>query len=85
MTFREKAVEYLNANGLFPKQAEAVLAEVIKEGGSMIPILDQAAGGYPPMLWEVFSKTLDRVAIEWIDKHHPDHFARLFFAEDLTS
>ena len=91
MTIREAMRKYLTDNGLWPDEADAVLASAEKSlvrafagrGGVQSPMTwywDDDSVGSPKLLAAV-ELQVKSCALEWIDENQPAHFARPAFRE----
>lgn len=82
MTVREKMKERLVENGLWPKEADAVIenAEYDKSLDAMVSRWDETVEGYPSQLLATIWASIKLFAIEWIDKNKPMHFAKLILS-----
>lgn len=77
MTFRTAFSTYLVNHGLWPNEAGEIIAEYLDGIGQEIKQrIDDATEGYPPQLMPICIMGLRTVAIEWIDKNKPKHFAK---------
>lgn len=78
MTIHQKFHEQLVAHGLWPGQADAVLAALKAEPNSepMEGRWDEPVENYPPQLMAVLWLSTKMAAVAWIDKNKPKHFAR---------
>jgi hypothetical protein len=71
-------------NGMFDKDADAILERVIAAdvkdtGGSMANRWGTDASGYPPQLMVALLISTKAHAVEWIDEKVPQHWARPMF------
>jgi hypothetical protein len=78
MSIRERLEKSLVENGMWPDEAKEVL-NIAAEDEVLKPMefrWDDAAEGYPQSLFAVIWLRLKEIAVEWIDKNKPQHFAR---------
>ncbi len=89
MTVEEYCQDYLVSHGMFPNQAEGVIAIVKSKGESEDPKVNNGLAalhwsspteGYPPQLLVVLKMVLASNAIEWIDANLPKAWYRPMFA-----
>ena len=82
MTFTEWATKYLTDRGLWPDQAEAVVAATKADevNAVMADRWDDQIEGYPAGILVLTGMALSRSAVAWIDANKPLHFARPLFA-----
>ena len=87
MTFRQWAIEFLTQHGLWPQEAEAVLAAAIAHPANeaMATRWDDDMEGYPPAIANVLRMSLSYSAVEWIDANKPQHFARMMFVAPAST
>lgn len=85
MTVREKLIEYLVGNMLWPKEAAEVMGavEAAPENAAMAGRWNDGADAYPPQMLAVLAATANAAALAWMDAHCPKHFARKMFAVPL--
>ena len=84
MTVEEWITQYLTTSGLWPQEVEAVI-ETIKEDESWSALAGMLPGprdGYPVTALMAAKITIDHLAVEYIDEHAPQHFAREMFSKD---
>lgn len=77
-TLEEKLSNTLVDHGMWPNEAQAVMASV-KESPvmeSMKGRWGQAAEGYPPQMLGVLWMTVKDEAVKWIDANKPQHWAK---------
>ena len=79
MKIREYAKDYLTKGGMFPNDADTVLATVEAETKQMVGRWDEDTEGYPSQLLAVLRFVLNRAALDWIDEHCPQAFYRAMF------
>ena len=82
MTWREWMETYLTERGLWPKEAQAVIADHTAKdapGEPMATRLDDEMEGYPSQLKAVVLIGLNAEAVHGIDAHAPRHFALSIF------
>ena len=90
MTIREWLSKHLIKNGLWPHEAEAVLAKIetdatedgvpsAKPTWLIVEIFGENAEDYPPQLFMVMASLVNYYAVTWIDANKPHHFARRMF------
>jgi hypothetical protein len=78
MTFRQALLKLLEDNGLFPNQAQAVLELYMNHemAVDMQGRIDEQVSVYPEILLDFAWSGVRLVAVEWIDKNMPLHWAR---------
>ena len=83
MKIREKFVKMLYDNGLFEKEAEAVIEHYVNSpiGADMKECLNEDEANYPKPMMAVVWVGIKHSAVEWIDANHPQHWARAVFAQ----
>ena len=90
MTIREWFSKHLIKNGLWPHDAEAVLAKIetdatedgfpsAKPTWLIVEIFEKNVEDYPPHLFAVMTLVVNNYAVTWIDANKPNHFARRRF------
>ena len=81
MTIMEWTKGMLEENGLWPQEAEAVVAAMSDEltMKAMACRWDDPVDDYPPHIFAVIGISAKRQALEWIDRNKPEHFARPMF------
>ena len=89
MTIREFLLKNLTDNGLWPDEAEAVLAQYIENSieldakgvdcGPMRDRWNDDLEGYPDAMKAVLALGTHTEAVKWIDANKPKHWARLMF------
>lgn len=83
MTTREKLKKVLTDNGMFPEQAEEVLARAIPEIEKLTPnyqiTWDSPAEEYPNAVYVTMWLTLKPIALAWIDEKLPRAWFRPMF------
>lgn len=84
-TFAKALTDRLEASGLWPEEAAAILDEAKQrpETKDMTGRWDHVAGNYPPILVNILWVTVKHVAKEWLAQHAPLHWARPMFDEAL--
>jgi hypothetical protein len=83
-TFETKLHAYLVDNGLFPSQADEIMA-VFQSSESMKSMnrrWDDSPGDYPQAIIATLTLSINAAALEWIDANCPKHWARELFAGD---
>jgi hypothetical protein len=82
MTLQERIMTDLVQQGLWPKEAEAVMAELKSdktiEGLATVRWNDDQ---YPDHLVATVWAIAKHKAVEWIDRNEPMHFARHFLTQ----
>jgi hypothetical protein len=83
-TVEQKLHSYLFERGMFPDQADQVIAKFKDAVKALTPNdvikYDSPADDYPPQLYAVWSLELGDVAVEWIDENCPKAWYRPLFA-----
>lgn len=76
-----KLLKLMMDNGLWLKEAAAVLASVVEseEQKPMQYRWNDPTSDYPDALLAVLWLTIRDAALEWIDENEPQHFARPMF------
>lgn len=87
MTIQEHLHTYLTSNGLWPKEADAVM-EAFKAQPEIKDVkLNDVVGdplGYPKSMLAVLQLSVKRTAAEWLATNKPMHFARAMFDDDVA-
>jgi len=78
MTVREYIYRYLHSRGMFPGQAQTVLAAVVAQNPDVH--WDDPATAYPNVLLAALSVSVDSEALTFIDAHCPQAWFRPMFA-----
>ena len=85
-TIRERLQRQLQANGMFPQDAEEVMATLIAQGEDGVPGMayrwDDSPEGYPPMFLAVLWVPVSAAALAWIDANCPKAWYRPMFAPE---
>ena len=78
---QRKDVGLLQENGLFEKEATAILDAYTKGplGGPMSERMDDGVEGYAAPILSVTWLGVKKTAVEWIDANCPQHWARGMF------
>ncbi len=81
MTIRKKMTTMLYENGLFEKEATAIIDHYLegKMGSAMKGRMDDDLTAYPAALISVTWLGVKNAAVDWIDKNCPQHWARGMF------
>ncbi len=81
MTFNEYLTEYLRARGIWPAEAESIIAQYVEgmAGVSIQQRMNDDIEGYPDQLLSVVLVGIRREVVVWIDANKPKHFAREIF------
>ena len=82
MTIKECVTKHLTDRGLWPAEAESVIAQYVEgmAGESMKQRMNDDIEGYPKQLLSVVLVGVCSEAVVWIDANKPEHFARPMFA-----
>lgn len=72
--------EYLESNGMFPQQADAVMLAVKGHDAAMEERWSDDKSGYPSSLLAAILMRVNRSAVIWIDANLPDAWFRPIFA-----
>ena len=83
-TIKAEISHYLESNGLWPDQAEAVVAALQAAPGSGGLSFQDPAEHYPPTMLAVLKLNARAEAVKWIDENMPRHFARPMFAGSVS-
>lgn len=86
MTFKEKALEMLTANGMFDDEAAEVFERIVADGANaaMQGRWNDDVSGYPEMMVNVLWLTVKTNAAEWIAEHRPLAWYRPLFEDPVT-
>ncbi len=86
MTVREFLREHLEGNGLWPKEAEAVIGAMVASSvEAMANRWDDFVEGYPPFMKSLWIATANKEAVTYIDANCPRHFARPMFTGEVPA
>lgn len=82
MSIKEKLQAELVNHGLWPQEAEAIVAKVEADPANeaMGGRWDDSLDGYPPSIWALVWLSAKTNAVAWIDANKPEHWARAMFA-----
>ena len=86
MTIHETLHKYLTDNGLWPKEAEAVIVNYCVDEttpSDMGRRMGDYAEDYPPQFIAVLIMALWAEAVRWIDTNKPKHIFRPMFTGEL--
>lgn len=80
MTIKEYCVQELEANFVWPDQAEQIMAIAMAddESNTLRPLVgrwNEQVDGFPSMMMAICNASLRRIALEWLNKNHPNHIA----------
>jgi hypothetical protein len=84
MTLHEFYHNSLTNRGLWPEEADAIMGE-FKSSPLATALADrwnEDAAGYPMAVHAGISMNLDAVALKWIEKNAPKHWAKPMFLMD---
>ncbi len=85
MTTKEKFIDMLVNNGMFPEQAKEVMKIAIPEIDKVVPeyriTWDRPWTEYPVSMYAVVFQDVKKHAVTWIDKNLPKAWYRPMFAE----
>ena len=84
MTIREKLRKHLVDRGLWPREADMVIAtyrDSEASAGQLAHRLDDDTDGYPPETMRILIMPINAEALRWIDANEPQHFARRMFEQ----
>ena len=88
MTIREKMIELLCENGMWPKDAPVVIDEMLaarEEGDPSHAVRwDGPTDQYPPQLLAVLWMSVRAAGLKWIDANCPEAFYRPMFVDTPT-
>lgn len=83
MTFEQSIETHLTSNGLFPTQARAIIDEIKnstdEHAKSVAEMFPQDVDGYPEIMRTVIMISVNSLALEWLNKNAPQHWARPMF------
>lgn len=78
-TIEQFLIDHLYSNGLFEDQARKVL-EIFKQEDAVKSLrMGDRCAAYPSFMLPVLIISVNRAAVEWIDKELPNHWARPMF------
>ncbi len=67
-------------NGLWPRDAAAVLAKIkADEKDALNEVMDKQSKGYPIEMFAVAWLSIQRVALAWLEENKPNHWAKPMF------
>lgn len=86
MTIRQWAEKYCFENGMFEKDAKAVVEMAIadKENEAMERRWDEPIDGYPPQLLAVLTMSINQAAIKHIEENCPQAWYKAMFEPQTT-
>ncbi len=84
MKIRQYLTKYLTDNGMFARQAAAVMESLIKSNESMAGRWDDAIEGYPKSLIGGLLVAVRLEATQWIDANQPQAWFRAMFADKVS-
>ena len=81
MTFLQYSMKFLQDNGMFESQAQAVVVQMTQDNHpeGISSRWNDDLEGYPEVMTAVFTMTLKSAALEWIDKNIPKAWYRPIF------
>lgn len=83
MTFEQLIEAHLTSNGLFPAQARAIIDEIKnstdEHAKSVAEMFAQDVDGYPEIMHTVIMISVNSLALDWLNKNVPQHWARPMF------
>ena len=87
MTFEAWSMAYLTNRGLWPQEAEAVIAaaKADKANEAISDRWNDSTDDYHSLFTDLLNLALDSSALEWIDANKPKHFARPIFAGEAPA
>lgn len=86
-TIEQNLTRYLYTGGMFENDAKAIMADYKASdlAKAMKNRWNDPASEYPVPLMTTLVIGLNHIAVEWIDKNAPKHWARPMFAGDAAS
>lgn len=76
MTIEQTITQMLIKRGLWPAEAQEIIAELKATETGLDDRWEDYAEGYPPQMMAVLWTAAKHQALAWIDKTCPGHFAR---------
>jgi len=83
MTFEQSIETHLVSRGLFPTQARAIIDEIKnstdEHAKRVAEMFTQYVTGYPEIMMNIIMISVNSLALEWLNKNKPQHWARPMF------